>query len=176
MINKKLSTWALSIALSTTVSADLGDKIERNWDKSTGTSKVYTGANNTSFDIGLSHERRKGSIGVDALAFYSSENDTAGAGQHDSQTLLGSSLLYHLHDDSSADVFLGTGLAVVMHDDVNGTTENDTTFGPLFRIGSSYYLNRDWSVGLEYLVAMNWTDDSLTSQSNYGFLSLGYTY
>ena len=79
-------------------------------------------------------------------------------------------------DAANADVFFGTGLAAILHDDVRGTTENDTTFGPMFKVGSSYYLNNDWSIGLEYIVAMNWTDDSLASQNNYGFVTLGFTY
>ena len=177
MIKKTKAALTTSfVLLSASSFADLGDKLERSWDKSTGISKVYLGANNTSLDFGLSHERRKGNVGIDAMAIYSTGNDNAGTMQVDSQTLLGSSVIYHLEDNSNADVFFGTGLAAILHDDVKGTTENDTTFGPMFKVGSSYYLNNDWSVGLEYIVALNWTDDSLASQNNFGLLSLGYTY
>ncbi len=167
---------ALTLLATSSVYADIGDKLERSWDETTGISKLYLGANNTSVDGGISHERRKGNVGFDAMAIYSAGNDTAGSLQADSQTLLGTSIMYHLEDNSNADVFFGTGLAAILHDDVRGTTENDTTFGPMFKVGSSYYLNNDWSIGLEYIVAMNWTDDSLASQNNYGFVTLGFTY
>lgn len=177
MLKKTTLTLTTALALSSSSAfADLGDKLDRNWDKSTGISKLYLGANNTSVDFGLSHERRKGNIGLDFMAFYSAGNDSANSVQSDSQTLVSSSFMYHVEDLSNADVFLGTGLAATFHDDVRGTGENDTTFGPMFKIGSSYYLNSDWSVGLEYIIAQNWTDDSLSSQNTYGLFSLGYTY
>jgi opacity protein-like surface antigen len=156
--------------------ADLGDKIERNWDNSTGISKVYGGFSNTTFNVGVSHERRKGSLGVDALVMSSGDNGASGPGQKDRQLLVGSSLIHHLEDNSNADVYLGTGLAIMRHEDAGETDDDETTFGPLFRIGSSYYLNNDWSVGLEYMTALNWSNDDLASENTYGFVTLGYTY
>ena len=155
--------------------ADLEKTLKRNWKESTGTSKIYAGFNNSTLDIGLSHERRKGSIGVDTTLFLSTENDSA-TSSSDTQFLLAPSLIYHLNDGSNADVYAGTGLAVAYNDDVGTSSDSETTFGPLFKVGSSYYFNEDWSLGLEYMVYLNWTDDSLSSQFNYGLLNLGYTY
>ncbi len=174
---KVLNATLLSTALiSGAAMADLEEKIERNWENSTGISKLYGGFSNTTFNGGVSHERRKGSLGVDALVMSSGDNGADGLGQKDRQLLVGSSLIHHLEDNSNADVYLGTGLAIMRHEDAGDTDDDETTFGPLFRIGSSYYLNRDWSVGLEYMTALNWSNDDLAGENAYGFLTLGYTY
>jgi hypothetical protein len=167
----------LSTALvSSAAMADLGDKIERNWENSTGISKLYGGFSNTTFNVGVSHERRKGSLGVDALVMSSGDNGSTGAGGKDRQLLVGSSLVHHLEDNSNADVYLGTGLAIMRHEDAGTSDDTETTFGPLFRIGSSYYLNKDWSLGLEYMTALNWSNDDLAGENTYGFVTFGYTY
>lgn len=141
-----------------------------------GISKVYAGFSNTTSNIGVSHERRKGSLGVDALVLSSGDNGSDGPGQKDRQLLVSSSLIHHLRDNSNADVFLGTGIAAMKHSDVSGTDDDKTTLGPLFRVGSSYYFDRKWSLGLEYMTALNWSNDDLASENTYGHLSLGYTY
>jgi hypothetical protein len=175
---KILKATLLSTALiSSTAMADLGDKIERNWENSTGISKLYGGFSNTTFNVGVSHERRQGSLGVDALVMSSGDNGKTGtAGEKNRQLMVASSLVHHLEDNSNADVYLGTGIAAIRHEDVGTSDDTETTFGPLFRIGSSYYLNRDWSVGLEYMTALNWSNDDLASENAYGFVTLGYTY
>jgi len=175
-LNKILKLGVSTFAVAGLASADLGDKLERNWDNSTGISKIYGGFSNTTFNIGVSHERRKGSLGVDAMVLSSGDNGQDGQGKKDRQTLLSTSLIHHLEDNSNADVYLGTGMAVMRHEDVEPDNEDKTTLGPVFRIGSSYYFNNDWSVGLEYLTALNWSNDELPSENTYGFLTVGYTY
>lgn len=175
-MNLKKVAVSLSVLSISGAYADLGDKLEREWKESTGISKLYGGFSNTTTNIGLSHERRKGSLGVDALVFTSGDNGEEGAGQKDAQLLVGSSLIHHLRDQSNADVYLGTGLAIMHHKDVGSSEDDKTTFGPLFRLGSSYYLNNDWSVGMEYLTALNWSNDDTASENTYGFLTLGHTY
>lgn len=171
-----LKGTALSLLMSSMAFAGLGDKLERNWEKSTGISKVYGGFSSETTNFGLSHERRQGSLGWDALAIHSSDNGETGLAKKDAQTLFGTSLIHHLEDNSNADVYLGTGIAAIMHYDINNTDEDETSFGPLFRIGSSYYFNNDWSLGLEYLAAMNWSNNELAAETTFGFLTLGYTY
>lgn len=179
---KKLKTLALGVALTTGFSAqaDLGDKLERNWEESTGLSKVYFGHTNESVNLGVSHERRKGAIGIEGMIMSSSDNgkDFDELGYKSEQTLLGLSLMHHLEDNSNADVFLGTGISYIRHEDVNvdGDEEDVNSIGPMFKIGSNYYLNEDWSIGLEYIAAMNWSSDEVASEASYGFLTLGYTY
>lgn len=169
-ILKSVLTIVLLSAFSATAS------IERQWDNSTGISKLYGGFSNTTFNVGASHERRKGALGIDALVFSSGDNGSDNAGRKDAQLLVGSSLIHHLEDNSNADVYLGTGIAAIYHRDVEPDEVDKTTFGPLFRIGSSYYFNKDWSLGLEYLTALNWSNDDLASQNAYGFVTFGYTY
>ena len=156
--------------------ADLGDKLERTWEESTGISKVYGGFTSEATNFALSHERREGALGVDVLLMQTGDNGENAVGQADEKTMLGASLIHHLQDNSRADVYLGTGIAATYQEDINSTDQDETTYGPLFRIGSSYYLNNEWSVGLEYMAALNWTSDKLPSESTYGFLTLGYTY
>lgn len=166
----------LSLIVSTTAFADLERKLKRNWKESTGTSKLYGGGANTAFNIGVSHERRKGSLGIDGLLLLSGENDSDDAGAKDAQILIGTSLVHHLVDNSNADVYLGTGFAAIQHQETSATDDDETTFGALFRIGSSYYVNEDWSIGLEYLTALNWSSDDLPAEHSFGFITLGYTY
>lgn len=175
---KKITAVSLSLCFTQFGFAEdtMMEKTKRAWNESVGISKIYGGFSNTTSNIGLSHERRKGALGVDAILLSSGDNGEEGPGQKDRQLLLGSSLVHHLEDHSNADVYLGTGFAIMNHADVGDSDEEKTTFGPLFRIGSSYYMNRDWSLGLEYLTAINWSNDDLAGQNNYGFLTLGYTY
>lgn len=179
----KFKTILIGTALTFSISswADLRDKLERNWDESTGISKLYYGHTNEANNLGLSHERRQGALGIELMALASSDNGTEDneLAKKQRQTLLGASLMHHLHDDSMADVFLGTGFAVIRHEDVSVETDKEedvTSFGPMFKIGSNYYLNSDWSIGLEYVAAMNWSSDEVAAEQSFGFLTLGFTY
>lgn len=150
--------------------------IKRNWEESTGISKVYFGYTGTTPDVGISHERRKGAMGWDAMLLFSGDDDD-GAEVRDEQYHLSTSLLYHLQDNSRGDIYVGTGLAVVMHNDT-GVNNDDTELGigPNFKMGASYYLTEEWSLGLEYHNVFNWTNDMLAGNQTYGLLNLGYTY
>lgn len=170
------TTAILCLITATTAFGGLEEKLKRNWDNSTGIAKLFAGFSNTTPNLGVSYERRQGSLGVDALLFSSGDNASTNAGQKNGQLLFGSSIIHHLRDQSKADVYFGTGLAIMHHEDIGNTDESKTTFGPLFRIGSSYYLNEVWSLGLEYLTALNWSNDDLAGENTYGFVTLGYTY
>ena len=178
----KMKTVALGLvsAFGLSAHADLGDRLERKWDETTGLSKVYFGHTNESVNLGLSHERRKGALGIEGMFMTSSDNGESNTdvAYKDGQTLIGASLIHHLEDNSNADVFLGTGVAYIRHEDVNveGDEEDVNSIGPMFKIGSNYYLNEDWSLGLEYIAAMNWSSDDVAAEASYGFLTLGYTY
>lgn len=180
----KMKTIAIGAALtmSATAFAGLGDKLERKWEESTGLSKLFLGHTNKATNLGISHERRQGALGIEAMIFASSDNggneDNNNSGNKDRQETLSLGLMHHLEDNSNADVFLGTGLAYTRHEDVtvDGDEEDVNSFGPMFKIGSNYYLNNDWSLGLEYMVTMNWNSDDVASQQSYGFATLGYTY
>src|SRR5690606_30697019 len=149
------------------------------WNESTGISKLYVGFTNDATNFALSHERRQKAMGWDVLALYSSDNgDNNTIAQKDEQAMLGTSLIYHLQDNGPADVYFGTGVQIMQHSDVmiDGDKNDETTFGPLFKIGSSYYFNNMWSLGLEYMVAQNWNNDDVSAEQSFGFLNLGYTY
>lgn len=182
MLKFKGILLTIAVTLSASVWADDGitEKVKRNWEESTGISKLYFGHSNTTPNIGVSHERRQGALGIDALIMSSGDNgeeDTPKANK-ERQILLGTSLIHHLQDNSDADVYFGSGIAAIQHIDVDvdGDEEDVTSFGPLFRLGTSYYLNHNWSVGLEYMTALNWTSDDVQREDAYGFFTLGYTY
>ena len=62
------------------------------------------------------------------------------------------------------------------HSDLGDTDDDKTTFGPLFQIGADYEFIPRWSLGLEYLTALNWSNDDLAGENSYGFVTLGYQY
>ncbi len=150
--------------------------IERKWDESTGISKVYFGYTGTTPDVGVSHERRLKNLGWDVLALFSADDDD-GVEVRDEQYHLSSSLIYHVVDKSAGDVYVGTGLSAVLHNDT-GVRNDDTEFamGPLVKVGASYYFNNKWSLGLEYLNVFNWTNDMLRGSQEYALVNLGLTY
>ena len=179
MLNMKTIAVGAALTMSATAFADLGDRLERKWDETTGLSKIYLGHTNQATNLGISHERRKGALGIEGMIFASSDNgEDESIASKDRQETLALGLMHHLEDNSNADVFLGTGLAYTRHEDVvvDGDEEDVNSFGPMFKVGSNYYLNNDWSLGLEYMVTMNWTSDDVAAQQSYGFLTLGYTY
>ena len=179
----KMKTVAISavLTLSASAFAGLGDKLERKWDESTGISRIYLGHSNEASNLGMSHERREGALGIEGMLMIAADNgdpDTPEANKY-GQTLFGVSLIHHLQDNSNADVYFGTGFSYIRHEDVedsDGDEDDVNSFGPMFKIGSNYYINNDWSLGLEYITAMNWSSDEVAAQSNYGFVTLGYTY
>lgn len=150
--------------------------IARNWKESSGISKVYFGYTGATPDVAISHERRRGAMGWDVMALFSGDDDD-GIEMRDEQYHLSTALLYHLQDNSMGDVYVGTGIAAVLHNDT-GVNNDDTEFaiGPNFKVGASYYLNANWSLGLEYQNVFNWTNDMVAGNQNYGLLNLGYTF
>lgn len=175
----KFKLLALAGLMASSVTFAQDNALKRNWEESTGISKIYMGFTNDAMNFGLSHERRKGALGWDLLGVYSSDNgDNNTIAQKNEQLMIGSAMIFHLQDNSPADVYFGTGVQVMQHSDVtiSGEESDETSFGPLFKIGSSYYFNNDWSLGLEYMIAQNWHNDDVPAQQSYGFLNLGYTY
>ena len=49
--------------------------IKRNWEQSTGISKLFLGYTGATPDVGISHERRKGAMGWDLMALFSGDDD-----------------------------------------------------------------------------------------------------
>ncbi|MBD65920.1 MAG: hypothetical protein CME62_11980 [Halobacteriovoraceae bacterium] len=179
MKNFKNVLLAALIATSFSATADLGDKLKRNWEETTGISKLYFGHSNETLNVGVSHERRKGSLGWDVMLLSSGDNgEEDSIARKDRQQIISTSLVHHLRDGSNADVFLATGAAAIRHVDVeiDDDEEDVTSFGPTFKIGSNYYFNSDWSAGLEYMTFLNWTSDDVQREDAFGFLSIGYTY
>lgn len=176
-LNKAVTLSLLSIAPFAYSQENTIKKVADKLDETVGITKLHSGFSNTTFNIGLSHERRDGSVGLEGLLMSSGDNgEEDGYGKKDAQLLAGASFIHHLRDDSPADVYLGTGLTVMHHSDVGETDDDKTTFGPLFQIGADYEFVPRWSVGLKYLTALNWSNDDLAGENTYGFVTLGYQY
>ena len=171
-----LLTFIGIFSLTYAQAEDASSVISRKWDQSTGISKVYFGYTGATADVGLSHERRLKNIGWDVLALFSAD-DNDGIEVRDEQYHLSSSLVYHVVDNSAGDVYVGTGLAAVLHNDT-GVRNDGTEFalGPTIKLGGDYYFNNNWSLGLEYLSVFNWTNDMLAGNQDYALLNVGYTY
>lgn len=169
MMKRTLCVLAVIFCTSATFAQGMADK----WRDGTNSWRGLIGSSQGGLNIGIDYERRMGNAGLGAYLINSDDND-AGKGE---QMFLGVQSVIHVLDRTAFDVYLAPGLSVVMHDD-GGTTsgDNETTFGPSLRIGTIYYCNPHWGIGLDWLKTTNWFSDDAGYQQELANVAVSYTY
>ncbi len=132
--------------------------------------KSFTGLigfSQSALGFGANFENRHSqNFGVGAYFLHSSENKNAGKHQVIS---FGGMLPVHMVDTYDLDLYLAPGFGIHMIKGLNNgaSGEDQTTFGPMWKIGFLYKVSSNVRIGLEQSQIVNWFSEKSYSQFTY---------
>lgn len=130
------------------------------------------GFSQSAVSFGANYEHRLDTMGVGGYFLYSGEQKDAGKNQTIS---FGGLAPMHLLDDSRLDVYLAPGFGITMVKGISGQ-EDQTIFGPLWKIGAMFKMNSTVKVGLEQTNLVNWFSDKVSADVNYTNFAVNFAF
>jgi opacity protein-like surface antigen len=136
------------------------------------------GFSQSAVNFGVNFENRvETSYGLGGFFHYSSEKkDNAGKNQ---TMAFGAMAPVHLLDNSHFDAYLAPGFAVLMVKGFDGSSfskDDQTTFGPAWKIGVMYKMASNVKLGIEQTQLINWFSDKAASQFVYTNAAMEFSF
>lgn len=173
MMKRLLCTAAVTLIASASWAQNMADS----WRNGTNTFRFLGSASQGSTNLGLDYERRMGAAGLGVYVIHADENDDANVLSAE-KTFLGLQAPIHLIDQSPWDLYIAPGVAAIMYEDAptGGTGEDETTVNASLRIGSAWYFNNTWALGLDWLHTTNWFSKDVAAHEEMTNITVSYTY
>jgi opacity protein-like surface antigen len=136
------------------------------------------GFSQSAVNFGVNYENRmETSYGLGGFFHYSSEKKENAA---KNQTMaFGAMAPVHLLDNSHFDAYLAPGFSVLMvkgFDRAPYSNDDQTTFGPAWKIGVLFKMTSNVKLGLEQTELINWFNDKAASQYVYTNAALNFSF
>ncbi len=136
------------------------------------------GFQQSAVNFGVNYENRlDNAFGVGGFFHYSSEKkDNA----FKNQTMaFGAMAPAHLLDSSRLDAYVAPGFAVIMvkgYDGAAYSKDDQTTFGPIWKMGVLFKLTATVKVGIEQTELVNWFSDKAAPGVSYTNAALNFSF
>ena len=122
-------------------------------------------------NIGLDYESRKGNLGLGGYLYLSGDDVNTAKNEI---LAIGAMGAIHLVDSSPFDVYIAPGFGIAMIEEPGAGGDDETTFGPIMKVGVEYAINEKAYIGLQHLFIYNWMSDEV--DDSYSFLNLAATF
>ncbi|MBC7370076.1 MAG: hypothetical protein H7326_00835 [Bdellovibrionaceae bacterium] len=179
---KKLFAMLAAVSFVATAHAQSESYTQRLKDGS-DTVRLLLGSSQGSSNVGVDYERRAGLSGLGAFILQTGKRSTSTVmvNARPETWTLGLTAPLHLVDHSNFDVYIAPALTILGARDVSinattGENKDVVTVGPALKIGTMYYVNSKWSVGLDFMTLTNWFSDRVSGQQDYANVGIGYTF
>jgi hypothetical protein len=135
------------------------------------------GFSQSALNFGVNYENRlESTFGVGGFFHYSSEKKDA----FKNQTMaFGAMAPAHLLDSSRLDAYVAPGFAVLMIKGFDTSAygkDDQTTFGPIWKMGVLFKMSPTLKVGLEQTEIINWFTDKAAPQGSYTNAALNFSF
>lgn len=128
-------------------------------------------------NFGANYERRiDNNMGVGGYFHFASEQKN-GFGKNQTMSF-GAMAPMHLLDNSRADVYLAPGFGITMVKGITGTLvpDDQTIFGPIWKVGAMFKMTSSVKLGLEQTHITNWFTDKLPSDMEYTNFAVNFAF
>ncbi len=170
-MKKMIMVGAILLAAAVSQAASLSSSRYGSSDEVTG----LIGFTKSAVNFGVNYEHRlESNLGVGGYFLYSSEHKEGLTGNNQ-LTSFGAILPAHLIDDHKLDVYLAPGFGIFMVKGLSNFNQDDqTTFGPLWKMGFQYKVASNVKVGLERTEIVNWFTDKLAGNYDYTNFAISF--
>ena len=135
------------------------------------------GFSQSAVNFGVNYENRlENAFGLGGFFHYSSEKkDNAGKQQ---TMAFGAMAPAHLLDNARVDAYVAPGFGVIMVKGFDGAFSRDdqTTFGPVWKMGVLFKMTSNVKVGLEQTELVNWFSDKVLPDASYTNAALNFSF
>lgn len=132
------------------------------------------GFNSSAVTFGVNFENHSsGNIGLGGYFLYSAEKKEVGIPQ---VTSFGGIAPVHFLDDARVNLYLAPGFGVHMIKGFGAGSEDVTTFGPLWKVGSLFKITSNVKAGIEHTQLVNWFSDKKAAQFDYTNAALSFAF
>jgi opacity protein-like surface antigen len=136
------------------------------------------GFSQSAVNFGVNYENRLDSaFGLGGFFHFSSEKKENAAKQ---QTMaFGAMAPAHLLDNARFDAYVAPGFAVIMvkgYDGAPYSKDDQTTFGPIWKMGVMFRMSTNVKVGIEQTELINWFTDKASPQVSYTNAALEFSF
>jgi hypothetical protein len=122
-------------------------------------------------NIGADYESRKGNVGVGGYFLFSGDDEDTGKNEI---MALGAMAAVHLIDNSPVDIYIAPGFGIAMIEEPGPGGDDETTFGPIMKVGVEYAINEKAYLGLQHMFVYNWMSDDVSDSAS--FLNVAATF
>jgi len=136
------------------------------------------GFTQSAVNFGVNYENRmESAFGLGGFFHFSSEKKENAA---KNQTMaFGAMAPVHMLDNSKIDAYVAPGFAVLMIKGYTGATysnDDQTTFGPIWKMGVLFKMSANVKVGLEQTELINWFTDKAGPHASYTNAALNFSF
>jgi hypothetical protein len=133
--------------------------------------RAILGFSSGELNIGADYESRKGNIGIGGYFLFSGDDEDTAKNE---VLALGAMAAIHLVDNSAVDVYIAPGFGIAMIEEPGAGGDDETTFGPIMKVGAEYAINEKAYLGLQHMFVYNWMSDEVADSAS--FLNVAATF
>ncbi len=122
-------------------------------------------------NIGADYENRNDNLGYGGYFLFSGDDEDTGK---NSIFAIGAMAAVHFLNTSKVDVYVAPGFGVAKVEEPGAGGDDETTFGPIMKVGVEYAINDKATVGLQHLFIYNWMSDEVADSAS--FLNAAVTF
>ncbi len=137
------------------------------------TVRALLGFKGGAIHLGADYEVRQGGVlGMGGYFFLQTDDD--GPNPVHEVLALGAFAPVHLLTDSRVDAYVAPGFGFAMIDHPSPAGDDETTFGPSFKVGVDFRASGNMKVGVQHFILTNWLSDETMDQVS--FTSASFTF